>query len=113
MQVPDVPDWWQATLLAFASFRVWRLLAEDTILDKSRRKLLRLGDWSEDSGQKPPADYRYTLGEFLTCAWCSGAWIGLGFWSAWMLWPHTTIVVAVPLAISTAVGFISRLDSEN
>ena len=74
-----IPEPWAFALLALAAFRVWKLIAEDTLLD---RPLRRLREW-----------------EAVTCPWCSGAWITVAWWAAWLLWPHGTLVAAVALAV--------------
>ena len=100
-----VPDWWQFALLSAAAFRVFRLLSEDTILDRPRAWLLGYTGWQE--GQKLPDSYRTKWGEFVTCRWCLGFHCSIAFWVAWLIWPHATTVVAVPLAVSTALAFVS------
>ena len=70
-----VPNWWEALIIGLAVYRLWRLLAEDDILDRPRRYVLRLGaDWQKD-GDPVPDDYRSGLADFLTCPFCFGAWI--------------------------------------
>jgi hypothetical protein len=106
----SVPDWWATLLLALASYRAWRLLAEDDILDVPRRYLLRLGDWRKQ-GDPVPAGYRAAAGSFLQCAWCSGFWVALAWWAAWQITEKWTLVFAAPFAISALVGFSrARLD---
>ena len=39
----DVPDWWEAIILAIASWRVFQLIAYDDIFDQPRRYLTKLG----------------------------------------------------------------------
>lgn len=93
-----IPNWYGLLLLALAAFRLWRLLGEDTILDRPRAALVR---------RMPKGE------EFITCAWCAGAWISIGWWLAWVAWPHWTLVVAVPFAISAIVGLVaSNLDPD-
>lgn len=93
-----VPSWWPFLLLALAAFRTWRLLAEDTILDGPRARLVQ---------RMPKGE------EFVTCPWCAGFWIALAWWLAWEAWPHGTLVAAVPLAISAIVGVVAaNLDPE-
>jgi hypothetical protein len=90
-------------ILVAASFRAWRLLSEDIILERPRRWLVRLPrDWEE--GQELPEAYRDELAEFISCPWCLGAWVSIVAWIAWQIEPHWTTVLAVPLAISAAVG---------
>lgn len=105
----SIPDWWAFLLLAGGAFRTWKLLAEDDILDRPRRYLLRLGsEWTKE-GDPVPDDYRLGWAEFLTCAWCSGAYAVLAWWIAWQIAPHATLVAAVPFALSAAVGIIGQI----
>lgn len=100
----SIPDWWILTLLTLGAFRLWRLLSVDTIFEKPRRWVVRLGpDWREE-GDPVPDTYREYLAVWLMCPWCSGMWIAFAVWGAWQLWPHWTEVAMVPLAISTLVG---------
>lgn len=87
-----VPDWWGFLLLALAAFRIFRLVAEDTILDRPRERLIR---WM------PKGE------EFVTCPHCAGFWITVGWWACWQAWPHWTVVAAVPLALSAVVGLVA------
>ena len=83
-----IPEPWAFALLALAAFRVWKLVAEDTLLD---RPLARLREW-----------------EAVTCPWCSGAWIAGAWWASWYwLSPHWTLVAAVPFALSTTVAALA------
>ncbi len=88
----SVPSWWPFLLLALAAFRVWRLLAEDTILDRPRERIVRTLPKGE---------------EFVTCPWCAGFWVSLAWWVGWQVWPHWTLVAAVPFAVSAVVGLIA------
>lgn len=107
-----VPDWWAAVLLFAASFRVFRLLAKDIILDAPRAWLVGLGKgWVE--GRPVPKGYRPKLAEFMLCPWCLGFWITLAWWTAWEQWPQGTSVAAAPFALSAAVGLISKLDQDD
>lgn len=94
-------------LLTLASFRVWKLLAEDTILDRPRAWLLGVPGWKPVANETPPEGYRVRLALFLTCPWCAGFWICLGAWVLWLLWPGATLVVCTPLALSALVGLIA------
>lgn len=102
-----VPDWWSFLLLSLASFRVYRLIAEDTILDPIRSWVLRLPrDWEE--GKPIPPGYREWLASFLTCPWCAGSWIAFFWWLAWQTWPRGTIITATPWAIFATVALVAR-----
>lgn len=89
-------------LLALGSYRLWRILAADTILDKPR-------DWlTRRARQQVSRGYRQQLDIFLHCPWCLGWWISLLWWLAWLAWPHAATLVAVPFALSAIVGLIVR-----
>ncbi len=96
----SAPDWWQATLLALAAYRCWRLLGWDDITEPARLWAVRFG---KDG-------YRAKLAAFLQCGWCLGTWLALAWWAAWEAWPHGALVAAAPLAIAAAVGSLARLD---
>lgn len=95
--------WWPFVLLALAALRCWWLLAEDTILNRPRDWLL---------GRSPAL-----VEDFVRCPFCLGAWIAVAWWASWN-WAseHWTVVVAVPFALSFAVGvagaLVSRLGGE-
>lgn len=90
-----VPDWWAFLLLALAAYRVWRLLAHDTILDPVRRRLLTPDD---ETGKR---------WEFISCPYCLGAWVTAAWWLAWLIWPHGSLVVAAPFALSAVVALVA------
>lgn len=108
----DVPSVWVTILLLGASYRIWRLLAEDEILDRPRRWLVKLPrDWEES--EPIPADYRESTATFINCVYCFGFWIVLVIWGFWQVEPHWTTVLAVPFAISAGVAvWRVRLDPE-
>lgn len=116
----DVPGWWQALLLGLAAFRVYRLIAEDTILDQPRRYLLRLGsDWQKD-GDPVPDNYRAKWAEFITCPWCAGFWISgillLVYYEVVFddSWSKVFGFIVTWLAISAFVGLVAKnLDAED
>lgn len=97
----SVPNAFELTVVTAAAYRAWRLLAHDIISQRPRT-------WVLD--RLPDGDY---WPEFLLCPWCLGAWTGITWWAAWQIWPHPTLVVAVPFAISLGIGLIAtRLDTE-
>lgn len=109
----NVPDWWEAALLALAAWRVFQLLAFDTILEGPRRWALRIpSDWD---GESPLTErsYRETWALFLQCPYCAGFWVALAWWVAWLIFPYETLVVAVPWVLSAGViGTAKVLSSE-
>lgn len=112
--VPELINWWWFLLLGLASWRFFRLLAEDTILDKPRRRLLRLGDWQEDDGtQNLPEDYREEWGIFITCPYCAGFWISglaLTLYSIIIEWHGLFAFLVVWFALSGLVAYLAKGD---
>jgi hypothetical protein len=106
----NVPDWWTLVLLGLASYRTYRLIAKDVLLDIPRGWLVGLGGWKE--GQPVPRGYRTGLAEFLVCPWCIGFWVGFAWWFAWLHDHRAALVAATPFAISTVVGLLAQLDRE-
>lgn len=93
-----LPGPWEAALLAAASYRLWRLAAEDSILDGPRDRILTAApEWVDD---------------MIVCAWCLGFWISGATYLSWRAAPRPTLAAAVPLAISAAVGTWHHLLNE-
>jgi len=109
-RVTHVPSPYALILLALAAFRVWRLLALDTITDQLRRRVTRLGDWS--GGGSTPSLYRERLGAFLQCPWCLGFWVVVVWWAAWVAYPHWVLVAAVPFGLSALVGLAGHFTGD-
>lgn len=103
-----VPEPWVFALLALAAFRIWKLVADDRILDRPRDWLL--GKMTTPHRQ----DY---WGDFLVCPWCAGFWISgitlAVYLEVFASWPDETeeIVAAVVVwfAISAIVGSLGTL----
>lgn len=106
----NVPSPWIALLLIACAYRIWRLIAEDTILNPVRFWVVGLpSDWEE--GKPIPKGYRMKLAEFISCPACCGFWISLALWGIWQLTPHWTEVFSVPMAISAfVIVFRHKLD---
>lgn len=113
-----IPPIYQFLLLAFAAYRLWRLLAEDEILNRPRRWLVRL-PLSWDDGDAIPKNYRNEWAIFFQCPWCLGAWVCLGTYIGWMFTVGTTpssvsevfVAIAVWFALSSTLGIIrAQLD---
>lgn len=110
----SIPGWFTFLLLALASYRTWRLLAEDDILNPLRNRLLRMEnpDWEDAPGKDWTGEsYRAGLGAFIGCPWCLGFWVVLAWWGAWQVWEFGTEVAAVPMALSALVPLIERVTS--
>jgi len=108
----SVPSPWIALLLLGASYRIWKLLADDTILNRPRHWLVRLPpDWEE--GDPLPRDYRLELARFITCPWCLGFHVSWVLWLAWEIEPHWTAIFSVPFALSAALGITERVTRDD
>ena len=103
-----VPSWYAFALLALAAYRTFRLVGEDTVLDRPRHWLVRLPrKWKE--GDAIPESYRQELALWLQCPWCAGFWHTLAWLAAWQIWPHATLVAAALFALSAVVGIAGHL----
>lgn len=108
-----VPDWWEFLLLALAVFRVYRLIAEDTILNRPRRYILRLDKKWKKEGDPTGDRYRTEWALFITCPWCLGFWLSIAWWVAFQITEKWTLVAATPWAISALVALTAKnLDKE-
>lgn len=85
-----LPDWYILLILGLAAWRTWVLFARDDITRWIRWRV------------SP------TVEEFLECPYCLGFWIGLGWWTAFQLWPHATPIVAVAVAVTALVPLIEH-----
>lgn len=85
-----VPSWYALVLLALAAFRVWRLLALDSLLDRPRALI-------------PDTEWWDAL---VYCPWCLGFWVSVVWWGGYELSPHWCLVVAAPFAVSAVVGVL-------
>lgn len=105
-----IPSPFEFVLIGLAVFRVWRLLAEDSVLDRPRAWLLGVPGWKPTGHETPPDGYRAELATFLTCPHCAGFWLSVAAWGLWLLTPWWALTLAVPLAFSAVVGVLgSRL----
>jgi len=82
-------------LLTLATYRLSRLVIEDTVSDKFRDLVWRY------------FPYDKTIGYLITCYWCMGFWFSSLFVIAYIIVPIQTIAVSAILAISAVVGIIA------
>jgi hypothetical protein len=107
----SIPNWFELLVLALASWRTWKLLAEDDILNRPRRYVTGLNStWK--AGDPTPKEYRYGLAEFITCPYCLGFYVALGWWGLWQAWPHGALVAASLAALSALVPLVDRLSGD-
>jgi uncharacterized protein DUF1360 len=118
------PNWWQATLLGLASFRVYRLIARDTLTEPVRAAItygddeaVALADDPEEKlevvgGDEQPKTWRVYLSTLIRCPWCLGFYVSVAWWLLWAQWPRPTLFAATPWAIAAAVALLAKnLDS--
>ncbi len=91
-------------IIGLAAYRVWKLAAEDVILDPLRDALLGT---SRPITNGPEHYKRPRVAAFVGCPWCLGFWISLGAWSAYHWWNGAnTVLIATPLALSALLGLV-------
>ena len=101
-------SWLAALTLALASWRVWHLLAEDTILEPVRRYVTRLPqDWQD--GEPLPDTYREGVADFVNCPFCLGFWVALGWVVLYAAWPDASLWIAAPFAFNAAAIGAGRI----
>lgn len=80
---------------AIATYRLTRLVQEDSLLDRPR-------EWVLDRwGHRKAA-------ELVTCPWCAGVWVAAGVVAARVLFPRAWPVCARVLAASAVTGLLSE-----
>ncbi len=107
----NLPSWYEFLLLSLAAWRVYRLIAEDTILDPIRNRVLRLDPNWEKEGDDPGDDYRMKWGIFLTCAFCAGFWvsgIALALYCLVVEWIGVFSFLVCWFAISAVVAIVAK-----
>lgn len=70
-----IPEPWEFILIALSSFRAWKLIADDRILDRPREWALEHLDTKRG---------RTKWEDFLTCPWCAGFWISALAYVSWV-----------------------------
>lgn len=85
-----------AALIAFASYRVWALIALDEITRKIRLRVF-------DETRRWPT-FRKWLKLWWMCPWCAGTWITVGITLATDLLVSGGVPAPVLVAVAAAVG---------
>jgi hypothetical protein len=101
--LPERPDPWDVALTAVATFRLSRLLSKASVTSPLRAPFTRY------VGPEGPAELheearaeggRETVGELLTCPFCTGVWVASTFTAGLLLAPRAT---------RTAMGALTAL----
>jgi hypothetical protein len=82
-------------VLVLATHRVTRLAVEDTIADRPRNWVFMRTPWPEWTEK------------LLSCPWCFGWWASLACAVLYLNWPVVTVALALPWALSSAVGLLA------
>jgi sterol desaturase/sphingolipid hydroxylase (fatty acid hydroxylase superfamily) len=99
METLSLPDPFQFIILCLATYRLTRLVIEDTIFSNLRDKF-----WDKF----PPESTK--LGYFITCPWCVGLWLSLIVTICYTIVPIQTMWACLPFAISSLVGLLTALE---
>lgn len=89
-------------IIALASYRITRVITQDTLLHEPREALLR---WAWNQEADPPVPngrgWRTYAYELLTCSFCLGVWVTAGVGMLWAWGPEWMQPV---LAVTAACG---------
>lgn len=86
-------------ILALATYRLCRLIIEDTVTERVRSAIWR---------KCPPS---HGVGYLITCYWCTGFWVASLLVLLFIIVPVPTIAASLVLALSALAGIIAaRLD---
>lgn len=84
-------------MISAAGWRIWHLIAVDSILDPVRERTLFR---NADGGR---------LITFVECPYCLGFWVTGVVWTAWAFVSPWTLVVVAPFALHTGMLAIEKL----
>lgn len=104
------PDAVQLVVLMLGAFRLTRIIGWDTMAALVHVREWVTGRRLEDDGSVTvlnPSRPEW-LDQLLSCPWCLGWWVSLATAFAWWWVPTVTLAVALPLALSAAVGLIAK-----
>ncbi|GER67382.1 membrane protein [Weizmannia acidilactici] len=108
-------DWCVFMLMAFASFRLARLIVYDKITAFLRKPFHEEVEETEPDGSK--ATYiilkgkglRRWIGELLSCYWCTGIWCAVLIYVLWLFFPQVGEPLITVLAIAGLAGLIESV----
>lgn len=101
-----IPTWYGFILLFLAAWRSWHLLAYDDILNWPRRYVTAAGNPKVNADgvwTNKPKEFREGLADWIECPYCSGWWVAIGWYGAFLIWPHGTTIAAVFCALGAGV----------
>ncbi len=95
-----MPSPFEAVLLGLAAWRVWHLLADDTILDRPRNWIAKVDEHNRVG--------REGLADFLECPFCLGFWVALAWVGFYAVWPTGAVWAALPFALNAVVVVVNH-----
>jgi hypothetical protein len=101
--LPDRPQPWDVVLTSVATFRLSRLLSKAAVTSPLRAPFTRyVGPQgpAELQEEARPEDGKNTLGELVTCPFCTSVWVVSTLTAGQLLWPRAT---------RTAMGALAAL----
>lgn len=116
----------QLVILVLASFRVIRFAVEDSLTEPLRQRIFKHSPhegmhvsqpapkkarWKTTPINAQPVRFVVTKGGFfgdlISCPWCAGFWVSLGWAVAWWFAPGMTLLLALPWALAGCSSFIA------
>jgi hypothetical protein len=89
--------------IGVASYKVGRLVAKDEVTSFVRAPVTR----DEEAQEPEPEGWRRALGELVTCPYCIGLWISVGFSCSLVLFPRHTRFVATVFGAQAVADFLN------
>lgn len=119
-EVLSTLTWINLVILALGSYSITRLIVTDSfpLFEKPRKWILERFPAEGHASQIKPkrgtsrrtsnniyiVEEGHWLGELISCPWCSGWWVSLAIWVAFMFIPEIVIIGLVPFALRAFVG---------
>lgn len=101
--LPDRPEPWDVVLTSVATFRLSRLLSKGSVTSPLRAPFTRyVGPQgpAEVHEEAHPEHGKETVGELVTCPFCTSVWVASTLTAGQLLWPRAT---------RTAMGTLAAL----
>lgn len=111
---------WPLLVFALGIFSITRLITTDTIIEGWRNRFFthwpheglstyqrpKRGKFIHTSGGSYYVNTGTKLGDLIHCPWCTGFWVSLGLFAAFVAWPVGTTFVLTPLAFRVVAGVL-------
>jgi hypothetical protein len=113
-----IQDWYMFFLLAFATFRLTRLIVFDKITEFFRNYFLEDVELKDAAGNvqtyvKPrEGRIRGWIGELISCYWCTGVWCSIFLFCLYWFIPHIATPIILILAIAGVASSIEAVISK-